>query len=101
MKTKLLKKVRRRFKIIHKPLGHQWDDGDVTGGNHFWLIDNSNEYYIVRAYVKIKPYEFNEFTTEKACINYLKSKIICILKREGYRSRKDNTVVKSYKQVWP
>jgi hypothetical protein len=101
MKTKLLKKVRRRFKIIHKPHGHQWNDGDITGGNHFWLIHNSNEYNTVKAYIKKKPLDYNEFSTEKECIDYLKEKIIWILKREGYRSRKDNIVTKSYKQVWP
>ena len=101
MKAKLLKKVRRRFKIIHKPLGHQWDDGTVSGGNHFWLIDNTNEYCTVQAYVRNSTKSVGSFSTEKECIDYLKEQIICTLKRGGYRSRKDNIVTKSYKQVWP
>jgi len=101
MKAKLLKKVRRRFKIIHKPLGHQWNDGSVSGGNHFWLIDNTNEHFTVQAYVRNSTKSVEEFSTEKECIDYLKEQIICRLKCEGYRSREGNIVTKSYKQVWP
>ena len=78
-----------------------WYDGDITGGNHFWLIDSTNEHYTIKTYLRATPSGSQEFTTEKECIDYLKDRIIQRLKHEGYRSRKDNIVTKSYKQVWP
>lgn len=108
MKIKLLKKVRKRFQIIHMPKGFT-SLGDRYEYNLFKLIDLKNEYS--NRYTGIKDisnekhienflYKHEIFQTENECVYYLKNKIIEILRSEGYRSKKDHIMENSQKKVW-
>jgi hypothetical protein len=107
MKVKLLKKVRKRFEIIHLPQGFVFE-GDHYNCNLFKLVDNNKDICYKEIYVQLgrKPTGNqccgNEeiFNTEIECINYLKFKIIRRLRSEGYRQRKDKTIEKVQKKVW-
>lgn len=103
MKTKLLKKVRRRFEITHMP------DGYVSVGHHYKynllkLEDNTNSYW--SALVQIND---SRFTGEYGCARFntieegvaaLKSEIINRLKQEGHLGRKEKNVQLKTKKIW-
>jgi hypothetical protein len=107
MKVKLLKKVKKRFKIMHMPKGVILFDEHLEG-NLYVLIDEEHCWRGSGVYVEIKKPEedlktgFDKaFYTENEAIDYLKSRMIERLKREGYGTSKKNIVRKSYKQIWP
>ena len=105
MKVKLLKKVRKRFQIVHMPLGFT-AFGERFEYNLFKLTDSNNEYWDRYAQYgrKLGNMQFQKdpfiFETEKECINYLKSEIIAKLRREGYTGRKDTQMNRAHKKVW-
>lgn len=105
MKTKLLKKVRKRFAIVHLP------NGFVAFGNHFnynllKLVDNYNEYNDEYAQIGWKPggtqFSHNDqiFDTREQAINYLKDRIIIKLKMEGYLNKQDREILNQTKKIW-
>jgi hypothetical protein len=104
MKTKLLKKVRKRFEILHLPKGVVFGK-DYYDYNLFQLVDLEDDYYS-SVYVQLGgKYNYNKFVdvifdTEKECIDYLKSRIIVRLKREGYKQRKNEIIRNSVKKIW-
>lgn len=107
MKTKLLKKVRRRFEITHMP------DGFFAVGHHYKynllkLEDNTNPYW--SALVQIND---SRFTGEYGCARFdtveegvvaLKSIIILCLKQQGHLGRKEKNAQKNVqlktKKIW-
>jgi hypothetical protein len=106
MKTKLLRKVRKRFEILHLPKGFT-SCGERYEYNLFKLTDSTNEYYERFAELKVgnskeKQFCHDEqiFYTEKECIDYLKSLIILRLKKEGYQGVKDKKMEAAIKKVW-
>ena len=105
MKTRLLKKIRKRFEIVHMPLGFT-SCGERYEYNLFKLTDSTNGYWDRYAQWGRKPgkMQFQKdhliFETEKECISYLKSEIIEKLRREGYRGKKDHDMKRSTKKVW-
>lgn len=106
MKTKLLKKVRKRFQITHHPKGLSLF-GSIFDFNLFVLTDNTNSYYERTAQCgrdNTKEEQFCEpnriFKTEKECIDYLKSLIIIRLRGEGFRGKKDSIIKSSVTKVW-
>lgn len=109
MKVKLLKKVRKRFDIIHHPKGIFLDNVHFNH-NLFELIDNDKTYWQHVTYVQLGYKLIGEgknfcnsektFNTEAQCINYLKKRIIERLRSEGHRSSKDNKITNSSKKVW-
>jgi hypothetical protein len=107
MKTKLLKKVRRRFKIIHCPKGIvRWNE--VCEWNYYKLIDNDDSFNNTTAQVKsdTDPYSCEAscyFNTDKEAIDHLKGRIIRVLKAEGYGKyrSKITKIIAAQKQVWP
>lgn len=104
MKTKLLKKIRKRFEIIHMPNG-LISNGDIYEYNLFVLKDSTNSYYSHYSQCGHKESERQFcspeqiFSTEKECIDYLKSVIINRLIGEGYEGVKSKKIKKSYKKV--
>ena len=105
MKTKLLRKVKKRFEIFHYPKGILFSK-DYYGYNLFKLVDNDNSGYYDK-YAQLGKSKNNNFVndkeifdTEKECIDYLKSRIIIRLKSEGYKQRKDTIIQNSVKKVW-
>lgn len=103
MKTKLLKKARKRFTIMHYPKGLKlW--GKFQSGNIFCLTDSTtswnNEMVQIVKNKNEHLYIGNIFTEEKAAINYLKGMIIKILRSEGYGSSKESRALKAVKKVW-
>jgi hypothetical protein len=103
MKTKLLRKVKKRFEIFHLPKGIAFSK-DYYGYNLFKLVDNESNFYSKYAQLG-KAKNGNNFVdqifdTEKECIDYLKSKIIRILRSEGYEQKKDKIIQNSVKKVW-
>ena len=105
MKARLLKKTRKRFQIIHMPLGFT-AFGERYEYNLFKLTDSRNEYWDQYAQLGKKPGEqqFQKdefiFETEKECIDYLKSEIIERLREEGHTGRKDIHMKQAHKKVW-
>jgi len=106
MKTKLLRKVRKRFEILHLPMGFT-SCGERYEFNLFQLTDSTNQYYERYAQFKFddskeKQFCHDEqiFDTEKECIDYLKSLIIYRLKGEGHRGVKDKKMEDATKKVW-
>lgn len=104
MKTKLLKKTRNRFDIIHLPNGI-FIDNKQYHYNLYQLNDN-NSYYGDK-YAQLKKVENGQqwcddiFDTEKECIDFLKNHIIKILRHESpIRSTKLNNFNKKNKKVW-
>jgi len=104
MKVKLLKKVRKRFEIIHQPQGFVYY-GDHYNYNLFKLVDHDRGGFGYR-YAQLGRKKTGEqycndiFDTEKECIDFLKSKIIRRLRKEGHKQRKDNVIRKAQKKVW-
>jgi len=106
MKSRLLKKTRKRFEILHLPQGFT-SGGDRYDFNLFKLVDSTNNY--IENYAQFR---FNEakgiqfcpadqiFNTEHECINYLKSLIIIRLRREGHLGAKDRKIKASIKKIW-
>lgn len=110
MKAKLLKKVRKRFLIIHHPNGVN-SSNTYSDVNTFELIDKKkgrNIFYIPEYSVLIteeikellkcsnKQIPNNYFTTKKECIHFLCKKIIRQLREEEYPSKRYDG-----KKVWP
>jgi hypothetical protein len=115
MKVRLLKKVRKRFKIIHLPNGFIDYQGHHYDVNLFQLTDRNtlmmgSEYYAQLGIINKNssnkntaitlPFTQNIFYTERDCIAYLKRVIIDILRKEGYRGRKDKKIMEKYKRVF-
>jgi len=115
MNVKLLKKVRKRFKIIHLPNGFIDYQGYHYDVNLFQLTDRKNlmmgsEYYTQLGIINQNssnknttislPFTQNIFYTERDCIVFLKRKIIDILRKEGYRGRKDKKIMEKNKRVF-
>lgn len=102
MKVKLLKKVRKRFSIIHYPKGLV-SCGEHFDYNLFKLTDDTNEYFEKYAQLgDIKELKYSEevFETEKECIEYLKSIILQRLRKEGHLGVKDKKLRNNFKKVW-
>jgi hypothetical protein len=107
MNIKLLKKVRKRFKIMHYPNGVEIF-GDRYDYNLYELHDDKD----IRARIQTVQLGVKEnsniqfcskeriFHTEKECIIYLKTMIIKILREEGYRGRKDKLIKLNEKRVY-
>lgn len=103
MKVKLLKKVRKRFQIIHMPKGYVGVVGEHYNLNLFKLTDQNNTWNVEYTQLinkKSDTYYRNAFYTEQECISYLKTEIIRILRYEGYRQKKDRVIKKSQKKIW-
>ena len=105
MKTKLLKKSRKRFEIIHMPKGFtSW--GNRYEYNLYKLTDSTNEWYERYAQLGRKDdniqFQKDEFIfeTESECIYYLKQCILNRLRGEGHLGRKDVWMEKKHKKVW-
>jgi hypothetical protein len=100
MKTKLLRKVRKRFEIFHLPNG----DNEHYNYNLFRLDDNKKSHFYAR-YAQLGRMKTGNqwctdiFETEKECIEYLKSIILNRLRREGHKGRRDKTFI-IQKKVW-
>lgn len=105
MKVKLLKKVRKRFKITHLPMGFT-SNGERYEYNLYMLTDSTNEYFerYVQCGRNSGEIQFQKdeyiFETEKECIDCLKKMIILRLRNEGYIGRKDHQMKQSEKKVW-
>lgn len=105
MKVKLLKKVRRRFEIIHMPKGFS-SCGDIYEYNLYRLTDSTNEFY--ERYAQLGRKEGNMqfqkdeliFETESECIYYLKQCILSRLRGEGHRGKKDHDMKNAHTKVW-
>jgi hypothetical protein len=106
MKIKLLKKVRRRFKIIHCPKGIVRCN-ELYEGNYYELIDKENSWRNITVQVKSEvnwTYVSNQhLSSDKEAIDYLKKKIIDRLKGGGYGTNKSKTTkaIAAQKQIWP
>jgi hypothetical protein len=98
MKVKLLKKVRKRFQIVHYPNGLcGFESKDI-----FKLSDNQNSYFSIWAQChKDGDPLFCEdtFPTKSECVNFLLGEIIKKLREEGHRQRR---FIKKYemKLIW-
>jgi hypothetical protein len=105
MKTKLLKKSRKRFEIIHMPKGFT-SCGNRYEYNLYKLTDSTNEWYERYAQLGRKDdniqFQKDEFIfeTESECIYYLKQCILNRLRGEGHLGRKDVWMKKKHKKVW-
>ena len=102
MKIKLLKKIRKRFSIIHYPEGFR-NGSDYYNYNLFELKDDSNSYWSKYAQVedgKSDMFTTSIFKTEKECIDYLKQVIITRLRDEGHKGRKDRIIIGRQIKVW-
>lgn len=108
MKTKLLKKVRKRFSITHMPHGYIDEyDGEHYNFNLFKLTDFDNgswRQYVQLGYDSSQKEQYCKpnriFNTSNECIDYLKWRIIQILREEGHRGRKDKTIKQQHTKVW-
>ncbi len=105
MKTRLLKKVRKRFEITHMPKGFTYC-GERFEYNLFRLTDSTNQYFDRFAQLGRKEGELQFqtddkiFSSEKDCIYYLQRLIIAKLRSEGHLGRKDHYIKKAHKKVW-
>lgn len=105
MKAKLLKKVRKRFEIIHMPAGFT-SYGDRYEYNLYKLTDSTNSFYEQFAQLgrKAGDRQFLSdqfiFETENECVHLLKKCIIDRLRSEGYRGKKDYHIKNQHKKVW-
>jgi hypothetical protein len=101
MKTKLLRKVRKRFEIFHLPTGFVDKEGYHFNYNLLRLVDNENNY---AQYAQIGRNDNNYcgineiFNTEKEAIEFLKHVIIRRLRSEGHRGAKDKQKIS--KKIW-
>ena len=104
MKVKLLKKVRKRFSIIHTPDGI-FLDNEYCNYNLFRLIDKKSHYYS-DIYCQLKrntvgmQFCSDVFETEEECIDYLLGRILKRLRYEGYTSRKDRSIMNNQNKIW-
>lgn len=103
MKVKLLKKVRKRFSIVHYPKGMIWFNQHYDY-NIFTLYDSNDSISIRSAQLGRRAdgrkWCNDIFNTEKECINHLKNKIIEILISEGHKNKKTKNIINSSKKVW-
>jgi hypothetical protein len=106
MKTKLLRKARKRFDIIHMPEGFTYS-GSVYDYNLFKLVDDTNQFFEVYTQLGTKPNSVVQFCkksqifeTEVECINYLKDVILHRLRSEGHRGTKDDKRKRKHRKVW-
>ena len=80
--------------------------GETYDYHLFELRDSRSNYFshIAQFGHKKNEKQFTElnkvFETEKECIDYLKSIIIHILRKEGYTGSREEKIKKSYKKVW-
>jgi hypothetical protein len=107
MKVKLLKKIRKRFDIIHFPNG-KVIDGEHYDYNIFQLVDNNDSGFNWHSdrYAQLgekpggKMWCEDIFNTEKECIDFLKERIVKYLRNEhsalGSKRKKLNNGIK----VW-
>jgi hypothetical protein len=105
MKVKLLKKVRKRFSIIHMPNGYVDYSGNHYDYNLYKLSDNTDTYGWNEKWAQLGVkgevnYVKEVFQTDAECIDYLRGRIIKRLRSEGFRGRKDNVINGSFKKVW-
>lgn len=106
MKTRLLKKTRKRFEIHHLPNGEVGPFGERYEYNLFKLTDSTNQYF--ERYTQLKSKEGVKqfcpleqiFDTEDKCINYLTGLIISRLRSEGHRGRKDRNISSAQTKKW-
>ena len=100
MKVKLLKKIRKNYKITHYPKGFVRFN-ESYDYNLFVLTD---ERYGTEWYAQLggrdRKWCSDVFDTEKECIDFLKNKIIEKLIDEGYRNRKMRQKSQVSKVVW-
>lgn len=108
MKVKLLKKVRKRFSIVHMPNGFVFSlDGKHYDYNIFKLTDEKDSHGFRLSYAQLglntsetQQFASNIFYTEKDCIEFLKREIIDRLRNEGHRGRKDKMPELKERKVW-
>lgn len=93
MKTKLLKKVRKRFSIYHLPNGFVYENKHYNY-NLLVLKDNDKgDSILYNDYVQLggsslkEKFSLNILESKKEGIDFLKNKIIKRLENEGYRKR--------------
>jgi hypothetical protein len=104
MKAKLLRKIRKRFSIHHYPNGVS-SFGEIYDYNIFELVDSTNSWgsrsvQLGRKMSKLQYVTDDRiFDTEKECIDYLKSDIVRILRKEGHIGKKDRDL-KKFEKVW-
>lgn len=105
MKTKLLKKVRKRFDIIWMPNGFT-SFGERYEYNLYKLTDSTNSFYERFAQFGFKDgkrqfcKDEHIFQTKEECIDYLKQCIINRLRSEDHLGRKDRAMNSSHIKVW-
>lgn len=105
MKTRLLRKVRRRFEIIHMPKGFS-SCGERYEYNLYRLTDSKNTFYERYAQLGRKDgdtqFQKDEFIfeTESECIYYLKQFILSRLRGEGHLGKKDHDMKNAHFKVW-
>lgn len=105
MKIKLLKKVRKRFEIIHFPKGFYFSN-EHYNYNMFRLVDNESmllsrgDAQLISQLTTASLYGCKTFYTEKECIDHLMARIILILKDEGYDTAKRARIHQTSKKVW-
>lgn len=105
MKTRLLKKVRKRFEIIHMPKGFV-ECGKRYEYNLFKLTDSTNSWYERYAQLGYRSGELqfcedhDILHTETECIHRLQRRIIDRLRSEGHRGRKDRVIKNAHFKVW-
>jgi hypothetical protein len=105
MKTKLLKKVRKRFDIIWMPNGFT-SFGERYEYNLYKLTDSNNSFY--ERFAQLRHKDGNRqfckdghiFQTKEECINHLKQCILNRLRSEGHLGRKDRDMNNSHIKVW-
>lgn len=104
MKSKLLKKARKRFIITHMPQGYVSGCGEHHNCNLFKLTDKNASHWSSPDCAQVKQkgeqYTSKVFDTEQECLDYLKRCIINILRSEGHKQRKDNLIQSKIKVVW-
>lgn len=112
MKTKLLKKIRKQYQIIHHPNGVFGLGNKHYNFNIFALYDTTDVFGFSRkdsCQLKENPNEEIQwekphkiFQTEQECINYLKDRIIKIMRHKypSMSTKERNMKTKSNKKVW-
>lgn len=102
MKTKLLRKVRKRFEINYYPNGYYFTDNDKLNSECVVLIDNS---CIISSRVIYKSWDSSwsnrKFTKEvgyKECYEKLKSQILHSY--EKYGTRRNKKLEKIEEKLW-
>ena len=89
MKTKLLKKVRKRFVINHYPKGMPFF-GEIWEGEFLRLTDNSNGYFH-------NSCKITSLVTFQEGLNFLKDVIVKVLRKEYGRTKRKKIIVN---KVW-